>query len=418
MQRGRLLQVNVSAGGVPKRPIEFARVTKLGVEGDRQAEATVHGGPYRAVSLLGIEAIRRVAAEGHPIAPGTTGENLTTEGFDVSTLPIGTRLAIGDELVVELSGATNPCRTIRHSFADQRFGRLGIATHPDDSRMYARVVTEGTIRPGDPIAVTAPADDAAEMRAIARRLERAERASTLAMWRAAAAAGHRIDIVDDGELAIAAAPNLPGPPFNLGLGFTEMPHLLGRARDHFAAGGVTGWVWTDGPPWPGAEAEATAAYGAVAVDAVSAGDAPDGVVVRRLGPDEVGAWGAIVAEAGGMDGATARAFADLEAPLASEAHHHRFVAELDGRAVGTGSLHTHHQVGWLRAGVVLPEARGRGIQRALIRERAAYARQLGCDLIGGSANAGGVSARNLERVGARIVAVRARYRIDPTAPIG
>src|SRR5687768_13223871 len=177
MQRGRLVQVNVSSGGVPKWPVESARVTSLGVEGDRQADATVHGGPFRAVSLLGIEAIRRVAAEGHPIAPGTTGENLTTEGFDVSTLPIGTRLAVGDELVLELSSATNPCRTIRHSFTDHRFGRLGIESHPDDSRMYARVVREGTVRRGDPIVVSAPADDAAEQRATARRLERAERGS-------------------------------------------------------------------------------------------------------------------------------------------------------------------------------------------------------------------------------------------------
>lgn len=69
MNDPRLLQVNVSPGGVPKLPVPSARVTTLGVEGDRQADATVHGGPHRAVSILAIEAIRRVAAEGHPIAP-------------------------------------------------------------------------------------------------------------------------------------------------------------------------------------------------------------------------------------------------------------------------------------------------------------------------------------------------------------
>jgi GNAT superfamily N-acetyltransferase len=268
------------------------------------------------------------------------------------------------------------------------------------------------------VQVNVSGDDVAERRAIARRVERTERASTLTMWRAAAAAGYRIDIVDDDELAIAAAPDLPGPPFNLGLGFAEMPHLLRRARDHFVAHGVTGWAWTDAAPWPGAEPDATAIYGAAAVDELIAEDEPEGLVVRRLGRDEVGGWGAIVEAAGGMEGATARAFADLETPLASEADHHRFVAELDGRPVGTGSLHIHQGVGWLRAGVVLPDARGRGIQRALIRERAAHALRLGCDIVGASANAGGVSARNLERVGARIVAVRGRYRIDPTAPIG
>ena len=69
MNDARLLQVNVSPGGVPKLPVPSARVTTPGVEGDRQADATVHGGPHRAVSILAIEAIRRVAAEGHPIAP-------------------------------------------------------------------------------------------------------------------------------------------------------------------------------------------------------------------------------------------------------------------------------------------------------------------------------------------------------------
>ena len=108
MQDARLLQVNVSRGGVPKRPVEAARITIRGVEGDRQADTTGHGGPHRAVSILGIEAIRRAASEGHPIAPGTTGENLTTEGFDVSLLPAGTRLAIGDEVVLELSMQADP----------------------------------------------------------------------------------------------------------------------------------------------------------------------------------------------------------------------------------------------------------------------------------------------------------------------
>src|SRR6187551_860128 len=151
MTPGRLLHVNVSSGGVPKLAVPEARITRFGVEGDRQRNVTVHGGPHRAVSILGIEAIQRIAAEGHPIAPGTTGENLTTEGFDVSLLPAGTRLAIGDDVVLEISQPTNPCRTIRHSFSDLRFGRLSMKAHPADSRMYARVLREGVVRAGDPI---------------------------------------------------------------------------------------------------------------------------------------------------------------------------------------------------------------------------------------------------------------------------
>ena len=129
------------------------RVTRLGLEGDAHHDVTGHGGTHRAVSILGIEAIGRVAAEGHPIAPGTTGENLTVSGFDVSSLPIGSRLAIGDEVILELAWTANPCRTIRHSFSDLRFGRLSQAAHPADARMYARVVQPGTVRPGDPILV-------------------------------------------------------------------------------------------------------------------------------------------------------------------------------------------------------------------------------------------------------------------------
>ena len=54
MTDGRLLQVNVSDGGVPKLPVEAARITTYGVEGDRQASETVHGGPHRGCLQLGF----------------------------------------------------------------------------------------------------------------------------------------------------------------------------------------------------------------------------------------------------------------------------------------------------------------------------------------------------------------------------
>ena len=69
---GRVLQVNVSHGGVPKRPVERAWVGTLGLEGDKHRENTVHGGPYQAVCLYGIEAIERLQAEGHPVEPGAS----------------------------------------------------------------------------------------------------------------------------------------------------------------------------------------------------------------------------------------------------------------------------------------------------------------------------------------------------------
>ena len=413
---GRLLHVNVSPGGVPKLPIPTGRISRLGVVGDRQRAATVHGGPHRAVSILGIEAIRRVAAEGHPIGPGTTGENLTTEGFDVSALPVGTHLEIGDEVLLELSGPANPCRTIRHSFADLRFGRLAMAANPRDSRMYARVLREGTVRPGDTIRLRPPTTDAAVRHALADRLDGAERSSTLSLWRAAAAGGSRLSVVDDGDIAIGAARDLPGPIFNLGLGFASLPNLVGMAVEHFASHGVTGWVWADAPAWPGAIADSTAVYGAGRVDQPPrAPVAAEGIVVRELARDETGPWAAIIIEAAELSGAVSEAWRTLEAHLALRPHDHRFVAEVDGRPVGTGALHTHHRVGWLRAGTVLPTFRGRGIQRALIEARVEHARRLGCDLVGASANEGGASARNMERTGLRTVAVRRRYRVPAPA---
>jgi MOSC domain-containing protein YiiM len=149
---GRVLQVNTSRGGVPKLPVPEARVERLGLTDDRHDDPR-HGGPLAAVSLLGIEVIGRIAAEGHPITPGTAGENVTTEGIEWGALPIGTRVAIGPELVVELTKHVTPCRTIAHNFSDGRFVRLSSTLHPLDTRLYASVVHEGTIRPGDEIRI-------------------------------------------------------------------------------------------------------------------------------------------------------------------------------------------------------------------------------------------------------------------------
>jgi MOSC domain-containing protein YiiM/GNAT superfamily N-acetyltransferase len=413
MQGARLLHINVSDGGVPKRPVEAARITRDGVEGDRQRATTVHGGPHRAVSILGIEVIRRVAAEGHPIAPGTTGENLTIEGFDVSLLREGTRLSIGDEVVIELSMAADPCRTIRHSFRDLRFGRLGKSAHPADSRMYGRVVAEGTVRAGDPIRLEPPAGTAAEDFLLAHRLERAERSSTLAMWAAARAGAVEVHVVDDGDIAIGAAPDVPGPIFNSGFGFAMLPGLADLALEHFARHDVTGWVWADQAPWEDAVADTRAVYLAAPVTAEDEYRVhDDGISVRELRRDEIGAWADVVVAAAAMEPAVAAAWRALEPHLALDAHSHRFVAERDEAVVGTGLLHTHHGVGWLRAGTVLPAHRGRGIQRRLLATRIDHARRLGCDLVGASADEGSVSVANLEQVGLRAVARRARYRVE------
>src|SRR4051812_40525961 len=88
---GRVVAVNTSRGGVPKLPLPEAYVGELGLEGDEHRNMVSHGGPLRAVCLLAQEVIDRVRAEGNPIASGTTGENVTTQGIELAALPFGTQ---------------------------------------------------------------------------------------------------------------------------------------------------------------------------------------------------------------------------------------------------------------------------------------------------------------------------------------
>ena len=413
--QGRLLHVNVSAGGVPKRPIAAARITRLGVEGDRQHADTVHGGPHRAVCILGIDAIRRVATEGHPIGPGTTGENLTIEGFDVSVLPPGTRLRIGDRAILELASAAAPCETIRESFRDGRFARLRIERHPDDSRMYARVIAEGEVRPGDAILVQPPMDDSADLHLLAVELDRAEASWSRALWRGAIEGGETVHVIEDGNLLVSAAPGIPHLSFNSALGLVMLPQKVGRATRHFDRHGTIGSLLTDEPPLPGLSASWELGRHSADPAAVRLDTPPASVEVRELARNEVGAWAEIVATASEMDASVARAWRAAEDGLARAGHHHRFVAYLDGSPAGAASLHTHHGVGWLCAGSVLPGARGLGVQRALVAARAERAVGLRCEVIGASAVDGGASAENLRRLGFRRVATRRSYRYEPAA---
>jgi MOSC domain-containing protein YiiM len=154
MRRASIVQVNVNpAGGVPKRPVACARLTAEGVTGDRQLDLEHHGGPRRAVCLFSRERIDALAAEGHPIAPGTTGENLTIEGLDWGALAVGDRLRIGDVARVEIMSPAPPCSTIAASFTDGAFKRISEKLHPGWSRLYAKVLVEGEVRPGDPVVV-------------------------------------------------------------------------------------------------------------------------------------------------------------------------------------------------------------------------------------------------------------------------
>ena len=125
----------------------------MGLADDRHHEPEpMHGGVDQAVCLYSVEAIARVAADGHTAFPGAFGENLTLEGIEMDSLAEGDRLAIGEDgLVIEMTKYAGPCKTQAHWFIDGRFARISHKTHPNDARWYARVISEGPVRPGDAV---------------------------------------------------------------------------------------------------------------------------------------------------------------------------------------------------------------------------------------------------------------------------
>jgi MOSC domain-containing protein YiiM len=142
----------------------------LGVKGDAHAGATVQhrsrlkrtpGAPnLRQVHLLHAELHDELAAAGFAVAPGELGENVTTRGVDLLALPAGTRLRLGEDAVVELTGLRNPCAqldglqpglmaaTLERDATGQLVRKAGV---------MAIVVAGGDVRPGDAIAVQFPA---------------------------------------------------------------------------------------------------------------------------------------------------------------------------------------------------------------------------------------------------------------------
>ncbi|HEY7517944.1 MAG TPA: MOSC domain-containing protein [Methylomirabilota bacterium] len=147
---GRIVQISVSPGGVPKRPVDSARVTTDGVEGDAHRDLEHHGGLDRAVCLYSMDAIRALVAEGHTVAPGTLGENVTLENLPWSRVGPGARVLLGDAVLLEVTRYTSPCFNIKTAFVGGEFARVSQKRHPGWSRVYTRVLHEGTIRAGDP----------------------------------------------------------------------------------------------------------------------------------------------------------------------------------------------------------------------------------------------------------------------------
>jgi MOSC domain-containing protein YiiM len=149
----RVHQINVNPkGGARKHPVPQARLLTDNVEGDYQANKKYHGGPERAVCLFSLERIEQLNAEGHPIKPGMSGENLTLVGVDWDTILPGTTLRIG-EATIEITRYTLPCAKIAACFSDLNFRRMEQELHPGFSRVYGRILQEGLVRLGDAVHV-------------------------------------------------------------------------------------------------------------------------------------------------------------------------------------------------------------------------------------------------------------------------
>jgi MOSC domain-containing protein YiiM len=139
-----------SGGGVPKLPVDPARIGYRGVEGDRQASRQHHGRVWQALCLYSADVVETLAAEGHPIAPGRTGENVSIRGVDWAGVRPGLLLRIG-EVLAEVTAYTTPCTKNAQWFADRDFHRIDHSLHPGWSRAYAAVLEDGVVRVGDQV---------------------------------------------------------------------------------------------------------------------------------------------------------------------------------------------------------------------------------------------------------------------------
>jgi len=140
---GRVVSVNISdKKGIRKHPVGKALIKAgFGIEGDAHASSQWH----RQVSLLALESITKMQSAGLKVNPGDFAENITTEGIDLLKLPVGTTLAIGDVVEVEVSQIGKKCHA-----RCEIYNQAGDCIMPKEG-IFVSVLKGGTIKNGDSI---------------------------------------------------------------------------------------------------------------------------------------------------------------------------------------------------------------------------------------------------------------------------
>lgn len=143
MNTAKIVSINISSTkGVRKTPIPEGELhPDQGLVGDAHA-----GKWHRQLSLLAQESIDSMRAKGFDVNPGDFAENITTQGLTLYTLPVGTRLWLG-EVQAEVTQIGKKCHSgcaIRELTGDCVMPREGI---------FVRVLNPGKVRPGDPVSL-------------------------------------------------------------------------------------------------------------------------------------------------------------------------------------------------------------------------------------------------------------------------
>lgn len=144
-------------------------VAGLGVDGDAHSGATVKHRSrvardpsqpnLRQVHLVHVELLEELRLQGHPVEPGSIGENLTTSGLDLLALPQGTKLHIGADAIVVITGLRNPCAQLdnfSHGLTEAVLDRTPDGQLVRKSGVMGVVEASGAVAPGDPITVVIP----------------------------------------------------------------------------------------------------------------------------------------------------------------------------------------------------------------------------------------------------------------------